>query len=108
MAVGRLGKTDSREVPARAPTCLRFNYDALAGRPQPTQSRYNTCFVLFSGTLLELTATWRRRARKDPRIDHKLGAVYVPTLVLYLSLAFFSVMSPHEAENLHFYDHFGS
>lgn len=59
---GGVGKPRRRDVPARAPTCfrfnsasdsipsqiqfcLRFNYEAFARRPQPMQSKHNLFFI---------------------------------------------------------------
>ena len=62
---GGIGKTRLREALPRAPTCLKFNYDALARSPQPMPTTQTFHFI-FSGTLLRLRAPRRRRGLGDP------------------------------------------
>lgn len=66
---GEVRKTRRREVPARAPTCLKLYLDPLW---QDTRSPCKARTPLhFSFKLLGLTASWRRRrVRKDPPLDY--------------------------------------
>ena len=64
---GGIEKTSPRQVPARAPACLKLNYDDLARRPQPMPSTHT--FRVFScrhvvGAMI--TAPWRRWVHNYP------------------------------------------
>ena len=67
-----------RTVPALAPNCPKFNYDALARHPQPMPSTHT---VFFSGTVLAATQHW---ANPPPPYDYNLGE-HIPQILAHLS-----------------------
>lgn len=74
-----VGETGPREVPLRAPTCLKLISDALARRSQPMPSTHPSFFK--SGTLLGMTKSWRRRGHKDLPFRLQVRGVILTLLV---------------------------
>lgn len=61
------------EVPARAPTCLQLNSDALARRPQPVKSSRTFFFSLFAHVFGTVGAVGQEESEgSSPLFDVKM------------------------------------
>ena len=77
-----VGKTRPRHVPARAPDCLQFNYDAPARHPQPMPS---TQTFFYRSTYILLGAIGCTDS--DLPFDLREFRGYVPTILLVVHLS---------------------